>query len=643
MRRATVSSILIVLVTVAAALIPGAALAAKLHARTAAASLSSGILLGDQTVESTVDSNDPGQAEAFPFVAGSSGSAPVMELYVDGESTASTVSVGVYSDNNGQPGSLLAQGSASSPTLAAWNLIALDSAVTITAGDTYWITVLGTGGTVYFRDSESGSCSSNTSAETDLTALPQTWNRGTSWPTCSISAYAIASTVVTPPPPPPSAPSNLTAPAVSGTAVQGNPLTTTDGTWANGPTGYTYQWQDCDASGQNCSNIAGATSNSYQLTSADVGDTVVSVVTATNAGGSTPQASSATAVVTAPSSTGGSTTPSTPSNLTAGAPDSTAAQLSWTAVGDPSAISAYAVYRDGVQIATTTSTSYSDTAVTANTSYQYSVSAIGSGGTQSSQTVAITVITPAAGAKTIFSDNFTGNALSSAWTVISRHGEYAQSETECNTPQQVSVSGNMLDISTIAQDTSCGDFNLDGSVRHAPTVWPYATGDVQWTSFNFTYGTVSYRAKFPPQNTVTWPAIWLLGSNCQATNIVTADVGYSTCPALGSPGYTEIDMTECDTENWCQIALAQPSSFPVCGYPVDSGWHTFTMTWTPLAITEYVDGNPTGCSYASSDGYVIPSTPMFLIVQTQTGGVGGTPQDANLPANLDVSDVTVSR
>ena len=39
---------------------------------------------------------------------------------------------------------------------------------------------------------------------------------------------------------------------------------------------------------------------------------------------------------------------------------------------------------------------------------------------------------------------------------------------------------------------------------------------------------------------------------------ITADVGYDTCPALFTPSYAEIDMTECDSQNWCQLALAQP-------------------------------------------------------------------------------------
>lgn len=244
-------------------------------------------------------------------------------------------------------------------------------------------------------------------------------------------------------------------------------------------------------------------------------------------------------------------------------------------------------------------------------------------------------------AGTIFSDDFPGTSLSSAWQIISRHGEYAQNETECNVPGAVGVSGGIMTITTSAQAASCGDFNVDGSVRHAPASWPYTTGDIQWKSQNFTYGTVTVRAKFPPSSSHTWPAIWLLGSNCQNTNPYTADVNYNTCPNLYTQTYKEIDMVECWSGTWCQLALAQPSSWPTCKYSVDSNWHTFSMTWTSTAITTYVDGKATGCGFSASNGYVIPSTPMFLIIQTQTGGLGGTP--AGLPTQFQVSQVTVTQ
>ena len=125
----------------------------------------------------------------------------------------------------------------------------------------------------------------------------------------SASAASTATSVVTAPPPSP--PVNSGRPTISGTAEQGDTLTASRGSWSNSPTGYGYQWQDCNSTGGGCSSISGATSSSYTLASSDVGHTVVVVVTASNSGGSASAASAATSVVTAPPP------PSPPSNTAA--------------------------------------------------------------------------------------------------------------------------------------------------------------------------------------------------------------------------------------------------------------------------------------------------------------------------------------
>ena len=95
----------------------------------------------------------------------------------------------------------------------------------------------------------------------------------------------------------PAAPADTIAPGISGTAEQGDTLTAGGGVWNNGPTGYTCAWQDCGGQGTACSPIGGATSSSYALSAADIGSTVVCVVTATGPGGSTPASTKKTAVV----------------------------------------------------------------------------------------------------------------------------------------------------------------------------------------------------------------------------------------------------------------------------------------------------------------------------------------------------------
>jgi hypothetical protein len=75
------------------------------------------------------------------------------------------------------------------------------------------------------------------------------------------------------------APVNSVAPALSGTAQEGQTLTCSTGTWSGTPT-YTYQWK------RNGSNIGSATNSTYTLVTADVGQSILCTVTATNGAGS---------------------------------------------------------------------------------------------------------------------------------------------------------------------------------------------------------------------------------------------------------------------------------------------------------------------------------------------------------------------
>jgi hypothetical protein len=105
-----------------------------------------------------------------------------------------------------------------------------------------------------------------------------------------------------------SAPVNTAPPTISGSAVQGQTLTASPGTWSGTPAPtFTYQWQRCDSGGGNCVAILGATSPTYMLGVSDVGSTIRVVVTGTNSVGSAAASSAATAVVVA-----GSIAPTTP-------------------------------------------------------------------------------------------------------------------------------------------------------------------------------------------------------------------------------------------------------------------------------------------------------------------------------------------
>jgi hypothetical protein len=96
----------------------------------------------------------------------------------------------------------------------------------------------------------------------------------------------------------PPAPVNSAATAIAGPTAVGQTLTASDGTWLNDPIAYSYQWEDCDSLGSNCTLLTGATSNSYTLAAADAGHSIRVIVTASNGGGSSTSVSAATAAVT---------------------------------------------------------------------------------------------------------------------------------------------------------------------------------------------------------------------------------------------------------------------------------------------------------------------------------------------------------
>jgi hypothetical protein len=102
------------------------------------------------------------------------------------------------------------------------------------------------------------------------------------------------------------APANTTPPAIIAASQPsaGATLATTAGTWSTpagtGASSYSYQWQDCDAQGENCQTIPGAEASSYTSTGSDVGQSLRALVAATDNDGSTSLASAASAVIAVP-------------------------------------------------------------------------------------------------------------------------------------------------------------------------------------------------------------------------------------------------------------------------------------------------------------------------------------------------------
>jgi len=101
------------------------------------------------------------------------------------------------------------------------------------------------------------------------------------------------------------APANSSPPTISGSATVGSTVTANPGTWTgSAPITFQYQWQICGSDGSACHAIAGATTQTYKVTSGDVGNTARVGVIGSNSDDSSSATSAPTAKIAAAAATG---------------------------------------------------------------------------------------------------------------------------------------------------------------------------------------------------------------------------------------------------------------------------------------------------------------------------------------------------
>ena len=240
-------------------------------------------------------------------------------------------------------------------------------------------------------------------------------------------------------------------------------------------------------------------------------------------------------------------------------------------------------------------------------------------------------MTPPSG-RASFSDEFDGSALdTSKWVALNRSGDSSNQEVGCYAPDHVGVSGGLLTLRT--------------DVAACPDGKSYTSGAIQMKSFSFTYGTVEFRSR-EAGGSGTWPAEWLLGTNCQQSNLGGSNVGDPNAPvcAWPNPGSDEIDIAEIFFYDHTMVneqihsGVNQDQCLPHVS-DVTQNWHTYQLVWSPGSLVWKIDGVTT-CTKTAG----IPSTPMFLIINTAVGGIGGGTVDAStLPQTHQVDYVRVYR
>ena len=93
-------------------------------------------------------------------------------------------------------------------------------------------------------------------------------------------------------------PLNASPPTISGTPEVGQSFTASAGSWSGAqPITFAYRWRRCDQNGGSCSDVGGATGQSYTLKQVDAGNTLRVRVTASNSAGSSSATSAPSALV----------------------------------------------------------------------------------------------------------------------------------------------------------------------------------------------------------------------------------------------------------------------------------------------------------------------------------------------------------
>jgi beta-glucanase (GH16 family) len=171
-----------------------------------------------------------------------------------------------------------------------------------------------------------------------------------------------------------------------------------------------------------------------------------------------------------------------------------------------------------------------------------------------------------------------------------------------------------------------------------PSVGSYASGRITTQGKKeFTYGRIEIRAQLP-EGRGLWPALWMLGGNFSS-------VGWPECG--------EIDIMELvgnapstvyGSVHWNDNGhVSRSNSYTLSGSKFSSGFHVFSLIWTPNRLIWSVD-NQQYSNLSRSEISAFPfDLPQFFIFNVAVGGnwPGAPDQTTVFPQNMIVDYIRV--
>ncbi len=190
--------------------------------------------------------------------------------------------------------------------------------------------------------------------------------------------------------------------------------------------------------------LAPSTSYSYTVQALDA------------AGNASAQSASASATTQQAAPVADTTAPSVPGGLTAVATSSSQIKLTWSASTDNVGVTGYKVFRNGVQIATTSALTYTSTGLSRAITYSFAVAAFDAAGNSSAQSAAVSKRTLAARAARDFNADGRSDIL---W----RNGTTGESVIWLMNGAAISSSVTFATVADLNWSIAgVGDFNGDG-------------------------------------------------------------------------------------------------------------------------------------------------------------------------------------
>jgi len=310
--------------------------------------------------------------------------------------------------------------------------------------------------------------------------------------------------------------------------------------------------------------------------------------------------------------------PSVPTGLTSPSQTTTSISLSWTAsTAGTNPVSGYDVFRNGIEVGTSSTTNYADTGLAANTSYSYTVSAHDSSGNTSAESSAssfstlATSVTPPSVPTGLTSPSQTTSSISLSWTA---------SSAGTNPVSGYNIYRNGSQVGT-SSTTSYTDGSLSASTSYSYTISAYdGSGNTSAQSSSSSFTTLA--------NTPTPPSVPTgLTSPSQTSSSISLSWTASSAGTNPVSGYniyrngTKVGTSS--TTSYTDGSLSASTSYSYTLSAYDGSGNTSAQSssssFSTLASSPTAPSVPTGLTSPSQT-----DSSINLSWTASTGGSGGT-------------------